>query len=364
MIRTFRPAQIPYLALAALNAFFGIAAPKAAPNISTSAAPAPDRKNISKPAPPRDPLSGFRDLASDLWTRGPGLDTGMVLEYQLNRVSNACTGHEPETRLRLFGDGRLELTRTRSFAESERAGPGRFAGRIGKKTWDSVFAQVSGMEWETALSGLPMPGMSESNQVVALQGYGRTARFEFTGPIPPGHDRIAYGLRAVTALIRDAAADTLWSLRLGAEEGKFRKGRLRVRAAWILRGRTPMRFRFSVAGQESDCGTLGLRWMLRPKDVQGFTAVSSERNWAYPKGELKRQAKTPVKVEASGSGTWQDLLPGDSLSVYADFTIPKPKNSARVEREGNLVHLGIPVALSGSDDTLAVVSLFSRYFRF
>lgn len=333
-----------------------MSAPKAAPQLTPQ--PQPQK------APPRDPLSGFRDLASDLWTRGPSPDTGMVLEYQLNRRGNACTGHEPEVRLRLSGDGRLEMIRTSSFAESERSGPGSFAGRIGKKTWDSVFAQVSGMEWETALPGLPMPGMSEANQVIMLQQAGRTARFDFTGSIPPGHDRIADGLSAVTAMIRDAAADTLWSLRLGAEEGKFRKGQLRVRAVWLLRGKTPLRFRLPVAGQGSDCGTLGLRWMLQPKDVQGFTAVPSERNWTYPKGELKREAKNPAKVEAIGPGTWQDLLPGDSISVYADFPAPKPKNSARVEREGNLVHMGIPVALAGSDDTLAVVTLFSRYFRF
>ena len=292
----------------------------------------------------------------------------MVLEYRLNRRGNACTGHEPEVRLRLSGDGRLEMIRTRSFAESERAGPGSFSGRIGKKTWDSVFARVSGMEWEAALPGLPMPGMSESNQVIALQRSGRTARFDVTGPVPPGHDRIAEGLGAVTALIREASADTLWSLDLGAEEGKSGKGLLRVRAVWTLRGKAPMRFRLPMPSLESDCGALGLRWMLRPKDVQGFTAVPSERNRAYPKGELKfdlrGEAKNPSKVEAIGPGSWQDLLPGDTIAVSAVFPVPKPKNSGRVEREGSLVHSGVPVAMAGSEDTSAVVTLFSGYFRF
>ncbi len=387
MIRTFRPAPIPCLALSALLAFSipeaeaapvaapkstPVAAPGATPNTALTPAPNPAYKNASKPAPPRDPLSGFRELASDLWTQGPGPDTAMVLEYRLNRRANACSGHEPEVRLRLSGDGRLELLRTRSFAESDRAGPGSFSGRIGKKAWDSVFARVSGMEWETALPGLPMPGMSESDQVTELRRAGRSARFEFSGAVPPGHDRIADGLAAVTGMIRAATADTLWSLRLGAEAGKSKQGVLRARAAWSLRGKSPLRFRMPLEGgksgevdggnRENGCGALGLRWTLQPKDVQGFTAVPSERNWTFPKDGLKMARRGAG--QAIGPGTWQELQPGDSISVSVDFPAPKAKNSARVEREGSLVHAGIPVTLAGSEDTLAVVTLFSGYFRY
>lgn len=375
MIRTFRPAPIPCLALSALLAF---SIPEAAPTSPTEAAPKsapaaapvtaprtspnPAHKNASKPAPPRDPLSGFRELASDLWTQGPGPDTGLVLEYQLNRRANLCTGHEPEVRLRLSADGRLEMLRTRSFAESDRAGPGGFSGRIGKKAWDSVFAQVSGMEWETSLPGLPMPGMSESNQVIELRRSGRTARFEFTGAVPVGHDRIADGLAAVTGMLRAAAADTLWSLNLAAEAGKYKQGALRVRASWSLRGKSPLRLRMPLEGGETGCGSIGLRWTLLPKDVQGFTAVPSERNWTYPKSGMKTDRRG--KGETIGPGTWQELQPGDSISVSADFPATKAKNSSRVEREGSLMHSGIAVALAGSEDTLAVVTLFSGYFRF
>ena len=385
MIRTFQTAPILSLALAAHLIFaassntFG-AAPAAAPHQAPNSAPHPSSKNFSKPAPPRDPLSGFRDLATDLWTQGPGSDSGVVLEYRLNRRTNACTGPEPEVRLRLSGDGRLELLRTRSFAESDRAGPGSFAGRIGKKAWDSVFAQVSGMEWETALPGLPMPGMSESNQMIELRQAGRTARFEFTGPVPPGHDRIADGLSAVTGMIRAATADTLWSLRLGAEAGKYTQGVLRVRSSWSLRGNSPVRFRMPAVGGDTGCGVLGLRWSLQPKEVQGFTAVPSEKKWAFPKNGLmmermdvwandwKRHRKAAGKPAGLGQaidpGTWQELQPGDSITVSGEFPVPKAKNSSRVEREGSLMHLGIPVARAGSEDTLAVVTLFSGYFRF
>lgn len=61
------------------------------------------------------------------------------------------------------------------------------------------------------------------------------ARFESVGAVP-GHDRIADGLAAVTGMIRAETADTLWSLGLGAEAGKYRQRVLRVRASWSLRG--------------------------------------------------------------------------------------------------------------------------------
>jgi hypothetical protein len=402
MIRSFpfQPAPILRLTLTALITVSAAAAPNASLNTAPNSAPNPSSKNASKPAPPRDPLSGFRELASDLWAQGPGPDSGVVLEYRLHRRSNACTGLEPEVRLRLSGDGRLELLRTRSFAESDRAGPGGFSGRIGKRAWDSLFAQVSGMEWETALPGLPMPGMSESRQVIELRQAGRAARFEFSGAVPAGHDRIANGLAAVTGMIRAATADTLWSLSLGAEPGKYKQGVLRTRAAWTLRGKSPMRFRMPVEGGKDmeggdggnggdggdggkggkggkgGCGTLGLRWTLLPKDVPGFTAVPSERNWTFPKNGLKMDRRNEGKYDSKAAGkptgmgqgiapgAWQELQPGDSVSVSGVFLIPKAKNSSRVEREGSLMHMGIPVGLAGSEDTLAVVTLFSGYFRF
>lgn len=381
MIRFSRYARFPLFTIAvSAVAVLSASAPDVKPDMAPKPASRPAPHPPSQKAPPRDPLSGFRDLATELWTQGPGSDSGVVLEYRLNRPAIACTGGEPEVRLRLFGDGRLELLRTRSYTESDFAGPGSFAGRIGKKTWDSVFAQVSGMEWETALPGLPMPGMSETDRVIELRLAGRTARFESSGTVPAGHDRIADGLSAVTGMIRAATADTLWSLRFGAEAGKYKQGVLRVRASWILRGNTPVRFRLPVEGGENGCGSLGLRWSLQPKDVQGFTAVPSEKNLAFPKNGLKMEGmndgkgdrKVDRKIagkpagagQAIDPGTWRELQPGDSISVSGEFPVPKAKNSSRVEREGSLMHLGIPVAMAGREDTSAVVTLFSGYFRF
>ncbi|MDB5103470.1 MAG: hypothetical protein JWP91_1159 [Fibrobacteres bacterium] len=301
-----------------------------------------------------DALSGFRHLASALRKSGPGPDTGLVFEYQLNRRSNACTGHEPEIRLRVFANGKLELFRTRSFAESDRFGPGSFQGKAGKAEWDSLFRMAANMEWEDARGGQPRPDGSGSNQVMILNHAGRTARFDLTGPVPPGQESIADGLGAVNALMRPAEADTVWSLGLGASEPKYRKGGLQVRAVWVLRGRIPLRIRLPLPGAQPDCGVFGLRWTQVPKDVQGFTAVPSERNWAYPK----------ASTLGKDAGTWKDLKPGDSLSVSLAFPLPKAKNATRVTREGSLMHPGFPVSLAGYSDTLATVTLFSDYFQF
>ena len=301
-------------------------------------------------APP-DALVEFRNIASVLLKSGLGLDTGLALEYQFHRTDGLCKGREPEIHLRLHGDGRLDLFRTRSWAESDRSGPGRFQGRIGKAAWDSLLLQVSDMKWEEE-GGLPLPGIAESDQVILLHAGGRTASFDFGGPVPKGQERIRNGLGAVTGLLQPAEKDTVWSLALGHADAKYRKGRLKVRAVWSLRGILPLRFRLPAPGRQPECGIVALRWTLQPKDVQGFTAVSAERNWAYP-GSPDKEA-----------GAWKEIQPGDSIAVAYAFPLPKPKNAARVEREGSLMHLGFPVAFAGSADTLAVVTLFSGYFRF
>jgi hypothetical protein len=123
-----------------------------------------------------------------------------------------------------------------------------------------------------------------------------------------------------------------------------------------------------------ECGTIGLHWSQRPKDIQGFTAVPSKKSWAYPisRGKTKSQYKQP----GAEPGSWKDIRPGDSVSLAMELPFPKPGKAARVFREGKLMHLGFSVALQepvgssaedstkGSADTSAVVTLFSDYFGF
>ena len=106
----------------------------------------------------------------------------MVLEYQVNRHSNACTHDWSESRLRLHGDGGLSLLITRSHAEDERSGPGSYRGRIGKARWDSVFTAISRMKRVEAGLLMPMPGIHDANlKAMRLVAAGKQRRAETMG---------------------------------------------------------------------------------------------------------------------------------------------------------------------------------------
>jgi hypothetical protein len=288
-------------------------------------------------------------MASSLLKRGPGKDTAVVLEYQVNRHSNACTHGGGESRLRLHGDGGLSLLVTRSHAEDERFGPGSFRGRIGKSRWDSVFAAIARMKRVEAGAMMPMPGIHEANQILILESGGRTADFSLTGSIPPSQELLAAGFEAASGLLGEARKDTLWSLGLAGSAKRDRGGRVSVRAAWTLRGDRPVRIKLPSAAKPPACPSMELRSHRVIEEEEGVTSLSPDIR------------STALRKAPRGAQAWKEIRPGDSISAELDFgPLGKPDRAL----EARLVHTGFPVVSAATGDTLAVVTLFSGAFRF
>lgn len=292
-----------------------------------------------------DNLGDFRALAESLRKRGPGNDTAVVLEFREERQSNACDRDLPESRTSLRGDGRLARVVTRSFAETEDHGPGRFAGRVGKAEWDSAFAALAAMRWAPR-GPLPMPGMSEGHSLIVLRSAGKEAEFSFTGGVPPGQDAISDGLAAAGRLASAAQRDTLWSLQLSAAAPKAGQATLSLQARWTLRGTRPVRLRLPVPASPSACGSLELAWHVPPVEKAGVTPLPPDIHRASPKAP-------------PSAGAWKDLRPGDTLRLPLVF----PPPAGKPPRSGRLTHLGMAVVEPGRADTLSV-TLFSDDFPF
>jgi hypothetical protein len=295
-----------------------------------------------------DNLGDFRALAEALRKRGPGGDTAAVCEYHLDRPSNACARDLPESRTRLRGDGRLDKVVTRSFAETEDYGPGRFAGRIGKAQWDSAFAALAAMRWAPR-GPLPMPGMSQGHALIVLRLGGKEAEFSFAGGVPPGQDAISAGLSAAARLASAAERDTLWALRLSPASPGTGKAGLSLQSLWTLRGTRPIRVRLprTAAAASPACGSLELAWHVRPVEKEGVTSLPPEIH------------RASLKVQPPSPGAWKDLRPGDTLRLPLDFPLPDGKSP----RSGRLTHLGMAIVEPGGTDSLAI-TLFSEAFDF
>jgi hypothetical protein len=288
-------------------------------------------------------------MAAALLKQGPGKDTGVVLEYHVNRHSNECTHDWSESRLRLHGDGGLSLLITRSHAEDERFGPGSFRGRIGKARWDSVFTAISRMKRVEAGLLMPMPGIHDANQVLMLKRGGRTADLNLTGGMPPSQELLAAGFEAASGLLREARQDTLWSLGLAGRVQRDREGRASLRAAWILRGGLPVRIRLPSAAEPPACPSMEMRSHPPIREEEGVTPLPPE---------IRRST---LRKAPRGALAWKDIRPGDSLLVDLDFGSLGPDGQVL---EARLVHSGLPVVSPVTGDTLALVTLFSRAFRF
>lgn len=293
-----------------------------------------------------DNLGGFRALAEVLRKRGPGSDTTVVLEYALARQSNACDRDLPESRTLLRGDGRLERVVTRSFAETEDHGPGRFAGRLGKPGWDSAFAALAAMRWAPR-GPLPMPGMSEGHALIVLRQGGQEAEFSFAGGVPPGQDAISAGLSAADRIASASQGDTLWSLRLSTVSPETGKSGLSLQALWTLQGIRPVRVRLPLAAAPPACGSLEFAWHVPPVEKEGVTPLPPDIHRASP------------KAPPPSPGAWRDLRPGDTLRLPLRFPLP----AGKPPRSGRLTHLGMDVAEPGRPDSLAI-TLYSEDFPF
>lgn len=295
-----------------------------------------------------DNLGDFRALAEALRKRGPGGDTAAVFEYHLDRPSNACARDLPEARTLLRGDGRLDKVVTRSFAETEAYGPGRFAGRIGKAQWDSAFAALAAMRWAPR-GPLPMPGMSQGHALIVLRLGGKEAEFSFAGGVPPGQDAISAGLSAAARLASAAERDTLWALRLSAAFPKSGKSGLSFQALWTLRGSRPVRVLLprAAAAASPACGSLELAWHVPPVEKEGVTPLPPDIQRAAPKSP------------PTSPGAWKDLRPGDTLRLPLVFSVP----AGKPPRSGRLTHLGMAIVEPGGADSLAI-TLFSEAFDF
>lgn len=309
------------------------------------------RSEIAQPAP--DGLKDMRMLAGTLLKKGAGKDTALVLEYQVNRHSNTCTNHQPEIGLRLYGDGRLALLVTRSWAETDDNGPASTRGVIGRAGWDSLFSAIAKMKWLPVAADpflpMPMPGMSESNYTVRIHSAGKQAEFSLSGSVPDMQDLIRNGLHAASALVESAESDTLWSLRLAGTAPKVKNGILTVKAQWRLKGSQPLRIRMPVKDAPPACGSMELSWIHPAKEVDGETPLP-------PEIQRVKLAKAPT-----GAGAWKTLKPGEPVEMESSFALSKSPGGAR---RGSLIHLGFPISLAGATDTLAVVTLFSGDFNF
>ncbi len=298
---------------------------------------------------PTDNLAEFRRNASDLKNKGIVRDTALVMEYQVNRHTNTCTNQLPESTLRLYGDGRLSLLYTRSFADSDRNGPGSFIGSISKGEWKSLFAQLSRMEWVESSGILPMPGMSESNFVILLYSKGRQEVFSFTGNIPPNQNRIVDGLKATSDLVRRAKKDTLWNVKLTGSAKKVGHELLLVETKWSLTGKQSIKFNLPlVSVNYPACGSMGLHWYSTRNERAGTKT--------YP---ILNIQMPPMDTLPDG-GFWKELSPGESFSVQLKFSLTE---GHKVGSKGKLNHLGMSIVLPEAGDTLGA-SLFSKEFDF
>lgn len=258
-----------------------------------------------------DNLADFRALAVDLRKTGPGKDTAVGLEYRMSRPSNACAGDEPESILRLHGDGRLSLLVTRSFRVTEVHGPGRFSGRVPRARWDSAFARFAAMKW-VEQSFLPMPGMSESHLTLRLKRAGKEAEFTFAGALPPDQTLISKGVAAAEDFKVEAWRDTAWSLRLTAIKTKVGPSGLSLESLWTNRGRQAVRIRLPSSAKTPSCGTLELTWSAPPSREPGVTPLPPDVHGAFPKA-------SPIL-----SGAWKEIGPGDTARLPVAIPIPFP----------------------------------------
>jgi hypothetical protein len=71
--------------------------------------------------------------------------------------------------------------------------------------------------------------------------------------------------------------------------------------------------------------------------------------------------RSTLRKAPRGALAWKDIRPGDSLLVDLDFGSLGPDGQVL---EARLVHSGLPVVSPVTGDTLALVTLFSRAFRF